>query len=123
MDLKAYNEKRDFKNSPEPKGDISPASGTRRFVIQRHAARRLHYDLRLEIDGTLKSWAVPKGPSMNPSDKRLAIRTEDHPIAYLHFKGTIPKGNYGAGEMTIWDSGTFGVDTAEPEPDLSRQLQ
>ncbi len=122
MNLKAYNEKRNFNNTPEPEGQVSQPSETFRFVIQRHAARRLHYDLRLEIDGTLKSWAVPKGPSMNPSDKRLAVRTEDHPIKYLHFQGTIPKGNYGAGEMNIWDSGTFEIDREASPTDVSQQL-
>lgn len=106
MALEDYIRKRDFDNTPEPPAEINNENKGR-FVIQRHKASRLHYDLRLEIDGVLKSWAVPKGPSMNPSDKRLAIQTEDHPIKYLNFEGTIPKGNYGAGVMKIWDSGTF----------------
>ncbi|CAL65286.1 DNA ligase D [Christiangramia forsetii] len=106
MSLGDYIRKRDFRNTPEPEAKISKAN-KQRFVVQRHQASRLHYDLRLEIDGVLKSWAVPKGPSMNPRDKRLAIHTEDHPIKYLEFHGTIPKGNYGAGEMKIWDSGIF----------------
>ncbi len=107
MSLDEYFKKRDFQHTPEPKGSVSNHEGGLRFVIQRHQATRLHYDLRLEMQGTLKSWAVPKGPSMNPEDKRLAIQTEDHPIKYLSFKGTIPKGNYGAGEMDIWDEGTY----------------
>ncbi|PZX61285.1 bifunctional non-homologous end joining protein LigD [Algoriphagus ratkowskyi] len=107
MSLEEYNKKRDFKKTNEPRGDIAPQNGELRFVIQRHDASHLHFDLRLEIDGVLKSWAIPKGPSMNPNDKRLAVQTEDHPLKYLDFQGIIPKGNYGAGEMTIWDSGTF----------------
>src|SRR5690606_33278589 len=111
MSLEEYFKKQDFEKTPEPKGYIPKSEGELRFVIQRHQATRLHYDLRLEMQGTLKSWAVPKGPSMNPKDKRLAIQTEDHPIQYLTFEGTIPKGNYGAGVMEIWDQGTYqGID-------------
>ncbi len=121
MGLTEYQKKRNLAQSPEPEAIID-TSGKSRFVVQRHQARRLHYDLRLEIGGVLKSWAVPKGPSLNPRDRRLAIQTEDHPVQYLHFHGTIPKGSYGAGEMKIWDSGTFSVSpTNEDEGDAAAQ--
>jgi bifunctional non-homologous end joining protein LigD len=104
--LKAYAGKRDFTRTPEPVGSGGKDDG-REFVVQKHAARRLHYDLRLEMDGVLKSWAVTKGPSLTVGEKRLAVRTEDHPIEYLNFEGNIPKGEYGGGSMIVWDHGRW----------------
>lgn len=106
--MKSYNEKRDFSKTREPK-DAPSKKGNKDpiFVIQKHDATNLHYDFRLEIDNTLKSWSVPKGPSTDPSVKRMAIPTEDHPMAYADFEGTIPQGEYGGGTVMIWDKGTI----------------
>jgi bifunctional non-homologous end joining protein LigD len=109
-ELQSYSEKRNFDRTTEPAPAGREGQGPLRFVIQKHRATRLHYDLRLEVDGVLKSWAVPKGPSLNPSDKRLAAMVEDHPVDYASFEGIIPKGEYGAGEVIVWDNGSYSPD-------------
>jgi bifunctional non-homologous end joining protein LigD len=116
--LAKYLSKRDFSVTAEPSGRRAITAARRlRFVVQKHAATRLHYDFRLEWDGTFKSWAVTRGPSLNPADKRLAVEVEDHPLAYGDFEGTIPKGQYGGGTVMLWDRGTW-----EPDGDAAMML-
>src|SRR5438067_9401262 len=106
--LKTYRKKRDFRNTPEPKGKSTGKRGKKSiFVIHKHAATKLHYDFRLQVGRALKSWAVPKGPSLNPKDKRMAAEVEDHPLGYAEFEGVIPKGEYGAGTVMVWDTGSY----------------
>jgi bifunctional non-homologous end joining protein LigD len=124
MSLASYRRKRDFAKTPEPSGSEGPPQppiGGRRFVVQRHRASRLHYDFRMEIDGVLASWAVPKGPSLNPGDKRMAVHVEDHPLSYFDFEGIIPKGEYGGGDVIVWDWGTWEPEeTDDPAKALKR---
>ncbi|MFX1565726.1 MAG: DNA polymerase ligase N-terminal domain-containing protein [Promethearchaeota archaeon] len=112
MSLDEYRKKRDFSKTPEPEPEIKPENG-RLYVIQRHQARNLHWDLRLERQGILVSWAIPKEPPSEKGIRRLAIQTEDHPIEYGSFQGLIPEGEYGAGEVELWDTGTFAVEKWE----------
>src|SRR5580704_3687351 len=119
MALEEYSRKRDFNKTSEPKpGRVEIREQKLSYLIQKHDATRLHYDFRLELDGVLLSWAVTKGQSLNPADKRLAVRTEDHPLSYGAFEGTIPKGQYGGGSVMLWDQGTW-----EPKADPQKGLK
>src|ERR1700716_1579107 len=113
--LQRYAEKRDFARTPEPPPAPVQRTGPLTFTIQKHAARRLHYDFRLEIDGVLVSWPIPKGPSYDPRERRLAVQTEDHPYEYGTFEGVIPQGQYGGGQVIVWDAGTYtAIENDEP---------
>jgi bifunctional non-homologous end joining protein LigD len=119
--LSTYRKKRNFEKTEEPSGDVKVApSKRRRFVIQKHAATRLHYDLRLEFDGVFKSWAVTRGPSLDPHDKRLAVEVEDHPLDYGDFEGVIPQGEYGGGTVIVWDDGSWVPHGDDPAAALAR---
>src|SRR2546423_6787482 len=121
MSLNEYVRKRSFAATPEPKPERKRTSAAgRSFCVQRHDATRLHYDFRLEIDGTLKSWAVPKGIPFAKGDKRLAVQVEDHPVSYINFEGTIPKGQYGGGTVMVWDRGTFEPLSESPLEELEK---
>ncbi len=117
--LALYNAKRDFAQTAEPAGTLAPGHGNS-FMVQKHDASRLHWDFRLEIDGVLKSWAVTRGPSLDPNEKRLAVRTEDHPLSYATFEGTIPKGQYGGGTVMLWDRGTWSPIKGKSAKDLDK---
>ena len=121
MTLKQYRKKRDFARTPEPKGRAKGRAAGRQYIVQKHDASRLHYDFRLELDGVLKSWAVPKGPSLDPNDKCLAVHVEDHPLEYANFEGVIPQGQYGGGTVMLWDQGTWEPKANEDPREMYRR--
>src|SRR3990172_6662270 len=123
MGLKEYTVKREFDRTPEPKPGVHPVGSRLTFVVHKHAARALHYDLRLALEGALKSWAVPRGPSLDPSLKRLAVMVEDHPFDYKDFEGVIPEGNYGAGGVIIWDQGLYHHPSAKDKKESEKLLR
>src|SRR5271157_1147176 len=125
MALEEYRRKRDFRKTPEPAGAApsrKKAAAPLAFVIQEHKARRLHFDFRLELDGVLKSWAVPRGPSLDPGEKRLAVEVEDHPLDYSDFEGIIPARQYGGGTVMLWDRGVWTPEGSDPAGDLAKGM-
>lgn len=123
MSLKKYKEKRDLDDSGEPSGETNGSSKKLRFVVQKHNATSLHYDFRLELNDVMPSWAIPKGPSLDPSQKRLAMKVEDHPLDYRKFEGVIPEGNYGAGEVIVWDEGFYNAPDVEGKEENEKVLE